>query len=945
LQHDALSQDPGARERARVGLRELQERVKRAERRAAFRAVLEQVPNTNTERHDQTLADAISSVLCGQELAQGSAALDPTSSVSHIIDRSMATAATPARDPARTVELDPAALEAYLTAAAKSPVTRTQLALDVSCLSSMAQQVAQSLTQRLEANDTPDEELEEVISVTGAALKLAPSAQARGFRAVALRSLAGRSLQRGDRAAALRQLRAALADLPRTDGNLRERTRVVLQLAPLRPAELGATLQELEQSVKAELARSRSPQGQVPALGASALLSQLEQLGVSKSAALRNRQAAELSTALAIAEQSARAVAPLLEFSQLEARVVLPLGLARAYDLSGRASSADRVRREAEQALGAELETASLMAVTWGAISHADLGDRANASERRDLAAVEREYGLAAGYWERALRTWQLIRLDAAFPTSRSPLSVFEQAIQAAIQAGHAESALHWAMRVQALSEPLRPAAAPGAPSVQALNAKLSALEQRALQATAEPARKALAAGIKAAHGSQRQLTTLVSPLATAGLRLDALVGYLPSAELAPLSLELAAFEDAYQASRSRATSQRDARKAEGKLSAAENTRRQSAGQDAADHRARTRAEDELARMLASGEVSSLTFRRTASPATLAKALPTDTTLVSYFIGESESAAFVTSTAGTTAVPLSETRRGLEPVVERAASGDSPALASLYRALVAPLATQLKTKRLVVVPHGVLSLVPFEALYDGKQYLFQRFAVSRASHAVDLVGQTSAARKPAASGLAAAAPEVAGLPKLPGATAELAGVQAALPRTVTLARDLSEAQLRARLPQLQHLHLIAHTELVPSAPMFTRLLLGAGGGGDGSFEAREIASLNLPNLELVVLSACDSATGRSAGRHGSLAHAFLAAGARSIVASLWPVSDAASAELMRHFYARVAAGDPIDRALGSARQALLDQSQFAHPREWAPFVLLGDRAPLSFFKP
>jgi CHAT domain-containing protein len=109
---------------------------------------------------------------------------------------------------------------------------------------------------------------------------------------------------------------------------------------------------------------------------------------------------------------------------------------------------------------------------------------------------------------------------------------------------------------------------------------------------------------------------------------------------------------------------------------------------------------------------------------------------------------------------------------------------------------------------------------------------------------------------------------------------------------------------------------------------------------REIRELNL-NAELVVLSACDTGEGRLDGEEGvaNLARAFLAAGARSVIASQWAADDTSTLALVRAFYRQLASGSDRATALHDAKLELLRRfGANAVPYYWAGFVLVGDSA-------
>ncbi|RPH55744.1 CHAT domain-containing protein, partial [bacterium] len=99
------------------------------------------------------------------------------------------------------------------------------------------------------------------------------------------------------------------------------------------------------------------------------------------------------------------------------------------------------------------------------------------------------------------------------------------------------------------------------------------------------------------------------------------------------------------------------------------------------------------------------------------------------------------------------------------------------------------------------------------------------------------------------------------------------------------------------------------------------------------------DADLVTLSSCETGLGRDAAGEGliGLTRAFQYAGARSILASLWSVSDRSTAELMQRFYALLRAGHPKDLALQAAQREMVRAGgASSHPYHWAAFELIGD---------
>jgi CHAT domain-containing protein len=126
------------------------------------------------------------------------------------------------------------------------------------------------------------------------------------------------------------------------------------------------------------------------------------------------------------------------------------------------------------------------------------------------------------------------------------------------------------------------------------------------------------------------------------------------------------------------------------------------------------------------------------------------------------------------------------------------------------------------------------------------------------------------------------------------------------------------------------------------LWLAWDGPGPGYLPVRDILGLKL-DADLVTLSACETGLGRLERGEGvlGLSRAFLAAGARSVVVSLWKVNDRSTALLMEHFYQPLLAQRrPRERALAEAKRALLAEPETRSPFYWAPFVLIGAGGPL-----
>jgi CHAT domain-containing protein len=155
------------------------------------------------------------------------------------------------------------------------------------------------------------------------------------------------------------------------------------------------------------------------------------------------------------------------------------------------------------------------------------------------------------------------------------------------------------------------------------------------------------------------------------------------------------------------------------------------------------------------------------------------------------------------------------------------------------------------------------------------------------------------------------------------------------------AQLIEEAPGSPIIHLATHGHSRLDAPNFSSVLLA-----DGRFNAIDAFSLDLKDCELVTLSGCETGLALIGGgdEQLGLGRAFLAAGAKTLVMSLWPVEDNATNELMQLFYSNLLQGESKVEALKNAQCTLLRRSgsSYTHPYYWAAFRLVGDVAPLEY---
>lgn len=270
---------------------------------------------------------------------------------------------------------------------------------------------------------------------------------------------------------------------------------------------------------------------------------------------------------------------------------------------------------------------------------------------------------------------------------------------------------------------------------------------------------------------------------------------------------------------------------------------------------------------------------------------------------------------------------------------DSTELArALHALLLAPLALA-PGERLLVVPHGPLHYLPFQALHDGAGYLVERHAIAYAPSAG--VGLQLAQRRGSGPVTLVAFGNPRNEPRyaLPAAEREVRQIAALFPQqSVYLQEAATGSRFRQSAGGGALLHLATHAEVDLVDPLSSRILLAPEGRDTGFLSAREIYGLDLRRTDLVTLSACETGLGRieRGDEIAGFTRAFLNAGAATLLVSLWPVSDASTELLMSTLYRELAAGRPAAEALQAAQLAVRAQPRFAHPFYWAPFDLVGD---------
>jgi CHAT domain-containing protein len=190
------------------------------------------------------------------------------------------------------------------------------------------------------------------------------------------------------------------------------------------------------------------------------------------------------------------------------------------------------------------------------------------------------------------------------------------------------------------------------------------------------------------------------------------------------------------------------------------------------------------------------------------------------------------------------------------------------------------------------------------------------------------------------------LPRLPFSRREAQAILSVTPEGQGMqALDFKASRATATGPDLSQyrvVHFATHGLLNSEHPELSGLVLSLvdprGTPQDGFLGLEDVYNLNL-SADLVVLSACETGLGKEIQGEGllGLTRGFMYAGASRVVASLWSVNDAATAELMRHFYkAMEQDGLRPAAALRWAQMEIREQERWSQPYYWAGFVIQGE---------
>ena len=266
----------------------------------------------------------------------------------------------------------------------------------------------------------------------------------------------------------------------------------------------------------------------------------------------------------------------------------------------------------------------------------------------------------------------------------------------------------------------------------------------------------------------------------------------------------------------------------------------------------------------------------------------------------------------------------------------------IYKLLIFPVEPDIKTNKLIIIPHGILHKIPFASLNNGQNTLIDQYALSILP-AASILEYIIKKRKPRKESLLALANPIAdyfpGFYELPCSEIEATKISRYFKqKEIYKRKSATEGMLKKKASTYGVIHLACHGEFNARQPMESGLLLAKDDKNDGFLHAHEIFGMDLKNANLVILSACETALSKILGGDDlvGLSRGFIYAGTPSLLATLWKVDDVSTAKLMEFFYKNWKKGMSKPEALRQAQIALKAMPLYSHPFYWAPFVMIGD---------
>ena len=282
--------------------------------------------------------------------------------------------------------------------------------------------------------------------------------------------------------------------------------------------------------------------------------------------------------------------------------------------------------------------------------------------------------------------------------------------------------------------------------------------------------------------------------------------------------------------------------------------------------------------------------------------------------------------------------RALREAIEKRKPTATALSRELYDLLVAPAGLG-NSDGVVFVPHKALHLLPFQALRGPKGWLVQERAVGTVPSASALVSLQRQRTTAPLSLLALGNPTpAANDAPLPGAEGEVRKISSIVKGAEAfVGKDATKSRFISQAPSSNIVHIAAHAVVDDLDPLYSVVrLASAPDGRGGDLEAHEVYRLQLAATRMVVLSACDSGSGRisSGDEFWGFQRTFLGAGARTLLLTHWPVYDQSTPKLMERFYVHLE-GRPAAEALRLAQLDVMKMEGFSDPVHWASFSVVG----------
>ena len=281
----------------------------------------------------------------------------------------------------------------------------------------------------------------------------------------------------------------------------------------------------------------------------------------------------------------------------------------------------------------------------------------------------------------------------------------------------------------------------------------------------------------------------------------------------------------------------------------------------------------------------------------------------------------------------------------------------LYNWLIKPIEKDLaaaEAQTIIYAPDGQLRYIPFAALHDGQGWLAERFRINHitAASLTNLNIQPQTQLKILAGAFTQgnysfqASQRQFSFSGLPFAGVEVENLAATIPDTTQLIDDaFSKSATIPRMKDYSVIHFATHATFLPGSPYDSFILFGNGDRAN----LREVQDTwSLANVDLVVLSACQTALGGILGKGEEIlgfGYLMQNAGAKAAIASLWSVDDGGTQTLMSIFYEKYKTGNLTKvEALNQAQIAMIEDDisvlgkskGLTHPYYWAPFILIGN---------